>query len=178
MRIYTRTILFRIVCFVCRHFLRHCRSAGSHYIEWRDESEKNVYKIAAVFICLSFLCQLMCAFLSANTMNRRDRNFVVIAMFFWWCWRCCCCCFRRQQYRHYTYLCTHATFIPSIKFQRPSISQLLFAAAAAISFIFLAAAVIFVDVNSECSLSFLCMDTLFLSFDYRIRQNKYKSKSF
>lgn len=45
-------------------------------------------------------------------------------------------------------------------------------------FLSLFLAVIVVDVNSEYSLSLLCMDTLFLSFDYRIRQNKYKSKSF
>lgn len=132
MRIYTRTILFRIVCFVCRRFFCQHRSAGSHYIEWRDEREKNCVQNRCRLYLPFFVRQIMCAFLSANTMNRRNRNFVVIAMFFWW--SCCCCCFCRQQYRYYTYLCTHATFIPSIKFQKPFISLLLFAAAA-ISFI-------------------------------------------
>lgn len=60
-----------------------------------------------------------------------------------------------------TYLCTHATFIPSIKFQKPFIPALLFAGAAvaaAIPFIFHYVAVIVVDVNGEYLLLLPCMD--------------------
>lgn len=121
-----------------------------------------------------FVRQFMCAFLSANTMNRQNRIF------------CCCHCdalLMLLLFSSATIALLHIFMYPRDIYSVYQIPKTIYFAATVrcrryFFHFFCCCCHIVVDVNSEYSLSLLCMDILLLSFDYRIRQNKYKSKSF